>query len=400
MEHRVTNPSNDILYARIATPADTDAGIWAIEQLDGQPDDDVLRSFIHTVEVKRLVGDPLTESESDVLMQAIEPLQEDLLEWLPAWGIKDISPADTQTLCNIIAVGNANVAESPEEYREAILSARESFLSFIGYSTSDIDKFRSLRQTVSLPRPVNLIDSGRFIAKFGGNARKLYARAPGLAFSSGSTVHDNIMLLASFGANPKTLVNEAGSAVQNIGQALETAEFLKDSGLEKLTYQAPILLEMNADHVKARLLAFEQQGFDISVVAVQAPRLIANKPETIARKLRTVRAGARMLCVPKDEVLQAIFDKPNTIRSMSSERIKSIIGLIAAGSSQEEWTEMKEDFEAKGLNPYRAMLRILCDCPLELLEQRIEQAQGTKGVLTIARDLKNEIQNNRARKQT
>lgn len=405
MEHLMEHVSD--LHAKetssfsLQNTADINAGIWAIQQLlDGQEDDEVLHDFIQNIELKTLLGDSLTESESDVLISALEPLRADLLEWLPAWGVNEVTPADTQKVWTTITIGNANIAESPDEYREDILKARESFLSFIGYSNSDIEKFRTLRQSVSLPRPINLIDSSRFLSKFGGSPRKLYARAPGLVFSNGATVKDNIMLLVGFGANPKTLVNEAGAAVQNIGRSLETAEFLKNSNLEKLTYQAPILLEMDVDHIQARLLAFEQQGFDIKVVATEAPRLVANKPETIAHKLRTVRAGARLLCLPQDDVMQAIYDKPNTVRSMSAVRIRSIINLIARGSTQEEWAEMKDDFEARGLNPYRAIMRILCDCPLELLEQRVEQAKDSKGVLTIARDLKNELQNNRARKRT
>ncbi len=321
-----------------------------------------------------------------------ESLQADALDWLKAWGVTAITPDDALYLDQLEKLGNQHLSPLAPEEKLAVASARHDFLAFLGYSDQEIEKFAHLRAKIHLPIPENLIETSRYVAAFGGNARKLYRRSPGLVFSKVDSIQANIEELATFGVNRRALVNEAGMAVQNIGRAKKTASFLADRNLDNTLRQVPILLEMDSDFIECRVAELEAMGFDIQAINREAPRLLGNKTELTEKKLKIVRAACRMLGVETAEVMQAVYDKPNPIRSMSAKRIHSTAMLIAKHGSREEWETMRTEFEERGLNPYRAILRILTDCPIDVLTERIDTSDGRHGALTIARNLKNERQ--------
>lgn len=325
-------------------------------------------------------------------MAMSEPLQEDALGWLKTWGVTAITPDEAQHLDQLAQVGNQNLSTLAPEDRLTVCTARHDFLTFLGYSTIEIDKFAHLRKTINLPIPGNIIGTSRYVTSFDGNAKKLYRRAPGLVFSKVDSIQANIEELADLGASRRALVSEAGMAVQNIGRAKKTAAFLIARNLGNILKRAPILLEMDADFIESRITKLEAMGFDIAVINREAPRLLANKTTLTEKKLKIVRAACRMIGVEATEVMQALYDKPNPVRSMSTDRIRKVTMLIAEHSSQDEWETMRTEFEERGLNPYRAMLRILTDCPVDDLAARIDESGGHSGALVTARNLKNERQ--------
>ncbi len=348
-------------------------------------------------------GPSIIRTTEGIVVKERTSFDDDFLESIELLGYDtDIQEEELLKLQATYTKANIHIKNGFREYKKEIMTARADFFkAVLCYSDKDIDDLLNISgEDKRLPLPSNMLAIIHIAhTEFGAsNPVKMFARNRKTLFMTPEYFRNVTKeVVARTGVKPADLVQKASKVytryIRTKDELIELMEWLKDRDMLDIVRQCPEILEYSKPAIIGREKAYEAMGISIDQLKSNK-RLYLTKPESLQKKLRLIGFASERLGVASEPLVNGFLERPNALRSMGNDKIKTIVRLIARGSVNNGFQDTLDQIslQKKVTNPYSALLRMFTDCCLEDLQKAVNDGED---IFLAVRRIKNSNQSTR-----
>ena len=238
---------------------------------------------------------PESQDNQDLLV--LTPKDQD---WLDSYGVDSAWQSDTalrQSLNELIELGSLRLYKSVNQDRWLdVVSARISFLNFVGIADDFIKEFQTNYPTIT---PLDtFISTQRVMHSLGLNAARVVNASQAAIGLAPESVREKMANLTALGLDAAQVVNAFPTA---IGYAPESVRGkmanLTALGLDaaRVVNALPAAIGYAPESVRGKMANLTALGLDAARVVNATPADISLAPESVREKMLFLRSSARLL---------------------------------------------------------------------------------------------------------